>query len=229
MPARILRATWAAGWRLLGAIARDRRGVTAVFLAVSLVPIIGAVGLAVDSSIGYLLRTRMGKSLDAAGLAAGRMALDDSADAEEVAEQYFTANFGESSAQITVTDFDFAVDDVENTVTLSAEATTPTVFMRIFGHDMMTVSARTVIQRETTGMEIALVLDNTGSLWNSDTKTDITGTPFKAVQDAAYDLVDIIYGKESELDNVWVSLVPYVAAVNIGPTRTGWLDADTMR
>ena len=89
----------------------------------------------------------------------------------------------------------------------------------------MTVSARTVIERQTTGMELALVMDNTGSMWNSDTATNLAGTPFEAMRDAALNLVDIIYGEEDELDNVWVSLVPYVAAVNIGPCRTGWLDA----
>ena len=105
----------------------------------------------------------------------------------------------------------------------------PTYFMRVFGHDQMNVSARTVIERQTTGMELALVMDNTGSMWNSDTATNLAGTPFAAMRDAALNLVDIIYGEEDELDNVWVSLVPYVAAVNIGPTRTGWLDASDGR
>ena len=37
----------------------------------------------------------MGKSLDTAGLAAGRVALDDNA--EDVAQQFFDANFGTGS------------------------------------------------------------------------------------------------------------------------------------
>ena len=64
---------------------------------------------------------------------------------------------------------------------------------------------------------------------SSDTKTNIAGTPFEAMRNAALDLVDIIYGDEDELDNVWVSLVPFVAAVNIGPSRTGWLAAGDCR
>ncbi len=83
-----------------GPVLRDRRGVAAVFLAVALVPLIGAVGLAIDSSLGYLLKTRMGKALDTAGLAAGRVALD--ANADEVAQQFFDANFGTSNASVTV-------------------------------------------------------------------------------------------------------------------------------
>lgn len=200
--------------RLLGALLRDRRGATAVFFAVALVPVVGSVGLAVDSSIGYLLRTRLGKSLDAAGLAAGRIALED--DAEAVALQYFEANFGKSNGRVTITDFDFAYDEDANTVTLSAHATTPTVFMRIFGHDAMTVSARTVIQRRTTGMELALVLDNTGSMY---------GTNFNNMKAGADELIRIVFGTGMSVENVWVSVVPYVATVNIGPTRTGWLAA----
>jgi hypothetical protein len=153
----------------------------------------------------------MSKSLDAAALAAGRVALNENAD--EVARAYFDTNFGEH-ANVEVTEFEFVLDETERFVTLNAEATAPTYFMRIFGRDSLTVAARSVIQRETTGMELALVLDNTGSMW---------GTPFNTMQAAAYDLIDIIYGEEAEIDNVWVSLVPYTATVNIGPSRTGWL------
>ena len=193
-----------------GPVLRDRRGVAAVFLAVALVPVLGAIGLAVDSSVGYLLKTRIGKSLDAAGLAAGRNALDGNG--AEIARDFFDGNFGAGAAlgNVTVTEFDYELDATGHFITLEAQATTPTYFMRVFGRDEMTVSARTVIERRTTGMELALVLDNTGSLWASDTKTNYEGTPFSALRDAAYDLIDIIYGDEDELDNVWVSLVPYV-------------------
>ena len=207
----------------LGPVLRDRRGAAAVLLAVALIPMVGAVGLAVDSSLGYLLKTRMGKALDTAGLAAGRVALD--ANAEEVAQQFFDANFGVSNESVQVEPVEFDLDPTFRFVTLSTRATTPTQFMRVFGQETMTVSARSVIQRETTGMELALVMDNTGSMWNSDTKTNIAGTPFEAMRDAALDLVDILYGDEDEIDNLWVSLVPFVATVNIGPTRTNWLAA----
>jgi Flp pilus assembly protein TadG len=192
----------------------DRRGAAAVFLAVSLVPMVGAIGLAVDSSLGYLLKTRMGKSLDAAGLAAGRMALDENAEA--TAEAFFLANFGNSDGTIKVDDFDFDLDENNRLVTLSATATAPTYFMRVFGHSQMTVSARTVVERETTGMELALVMDNTGSMW---------GSAYTAMETAALDLVEILYGDESEIENLWVSLVPYTATVNIGTDHSAWLVA----
>jgi Flp pilus assembly protein TadG len=197
---------------LFADLIEDRRGVAAVFLAVALIPMVGAVGLAIDSSLGYLLRARMSKSLDAAGLAAGRMALDD--DAEDIARAYFDANFGEDLGAIELTGFQFELDDEQRHVTLSASARMPTYFMRVFGEDWMNVTARTVVERNTRGMELALVLDNTGSMY---------GTNFNAMKAAADDLIDIVYGEETEIENVWISLVPYVAAVNIGPSRTSWL------
>jgi len=196
------------------AILRDRSGASALIFVFALVPMVGAVGLSIDSALGYLLRSRMSKALDTAGLAAGRVALSDNA--ADVARQYFDANFAAGSASVVLDDFVFELDETKQFVTLSAVATAPTVFMRVFGRDEMTVSARAVIERQTSGMEIALVMDNTGSMW---------GSPFTAMQTAAYDLIDIIYGDETEVENLYISLVPYTAAVNVGPTRTGWLAA----
>lgn len=198
----------------LARLVADRRGVSAVFLAVSLIPTIGAVGLAVDSSLGYLLKTRMTKALDAAGLASGRNALD--ADAEDVAEQFFAANFG-ATGDVQLLDFDFELDETEHFITLTAEARMPTYFMRVFGHDEMLVSARTVVERQTTGMELALVLDNTGSMF---------GTNFTAMYNASKDLIQILYGDETEKENLWVGVVPYTATVNIGTAHQSWLLAN---
>ena len=68
---------------------RDQSGAAAVFIAVGLIPMIGAVGFAEDSSLAYLLKSRLSKSLDTAGLAAGRVALRS--DAADVARDYFDA------------------------------------------------------------------------------------------------------------------------------------------
>lgn len=196
----------------LGRLLADRRGVAAIFLAIALVPLVGAVGLAVDSSLGYLLRTRLTKSLDAAALASGRVALD--ANAAAVARDYFDANFG-IGGEAVVTDFAFHLDETKRFVTVTARAEAPTYFMRVLGRDSIEVVATTEVERQTGGMELALVLDNTGSM---------AGTKFQAMRKAALTLVDIVYGDKEEIDNVWVSLTPYVATVNVGPSHSDWLD-----
>jgi Flp pilus assembly protein TadG len=200
---------------LLAPVIGDRRGAAAMILAFTMIPMFGAVGLAVDSSLGYLLRSRMSKALDTAGLAAGRVVL--SGGAEDVAREYFDANFGEDEGAATLTDFTFELDETERFVTLTARATTPTFFMRIFGRDQMEVASRTVIERETTGMELALVLDNTKSMDDDD--------KFEAMQEAAFDLIEILYGTETEIDDLWVSVVPFIASVNVGTAHKSWLAA----
>jgi Flp pilus assembly protein TadG len=201
---------------------RNDRGAAALLFAFAIIPLVGAAGLAIDSSLAYVLRSRMSKSLDTAALAAGRIALD--ANAGAVAREYFDVNFGGVGSSAEITDFSFELDDTRQFVTLTAVARTPTKFMRIFGQDEVIVSARSVVRRQTTGLELALVMDNTGSMWGA-ASTNLSGTPFEAMQNAAFDLIDIIYGEQDEIENLWVSLVPYVAAVNIGPHRTGWLAA----
>ncbi len=205
---------WRTFCKPIAAALRDRRGATAMMFAFMLIPIFASVGLAIDSSLGYLLKSRMSKSLDTAGLAAGRLALNTNA--ENVAWNYFIANFGASggSASVDRDDFVFELSEDRRFVTLSVHGDTPTLFMRIFGQDTMTVSARTRIRRETTGMELALVLDNTGSM---------VGSAFNTMQAATFDLVNILYGNETEIENLWISLVPYTATVNIGNWRTAWL------
>ena len=68
-------------------------------------------------------------------------------------------------------------------------------------------------------MEIALVLDVTGSM---------AGAPMTALRNAATDLVNIIYGPNDTLPNLWVSVVPYTSTVNIGRGRSGWLAAGSL-
>jgi hypothetical protein len=88
--------------------------------------------------------------------------------------------------------------------------------MRVFGMDDVTLTASTVINRQVRQMELALVLDNTGSM---------LGSPFTAMQSAAKELVEIVYGDHETHANLYVAVVPFVAAVNVGPAHTAWLAA----
>jgi len=64
-------------------------------------------------------------------------------------------------------------------------------------------------------MELVLVMDNTGSMRS--------GGMINAMKDAARELVDIVTGGRESNPNLWMGLVPYVASVNIGAHRAGWL------
>ncbi len=194
--------------------ASDRRGNVLVTFAFSTVVLLGFMGLSTDSALGFLVNSRMSKALDAAGLAAGRSAL--SADLTQEARNFFDANFPDAFLSSSVTSFTVTPDANNEFITLTASATMPTRFMRLFGINEVDVSARTVVHRQTRGMELALVMDNTGSMRS--------GGKMDAMKDAAQDLVDILYAGNETLPNFWVSLVPYTATVNIGNAHTAWLD-----
>jgi hypothetical protein len=69
------------------------------------------------------------------------------------------------------------------------------------------------------------VLDNTGSMDTSNTNLD--SSAIGALRSAAQTLVGILYGGSETQPHLWVSVVPFAAAVNIGNTHTGWLASDS--
>ena len=203
------------GLGLGGRLARDERGVVVAIIALAIIPIFAAVGLAVDIGRSYLVKSKLSYAIDAAGLAGGRSF--DSDDRLNDALMFFEANFAGAYAGASLASGSPSVtfDDQNNSILVEATATMPTHFLQFAGVHEMTVTASAVIQREMRGMELVLVMDNTGSMRSSG-KMD-------AMKDAATELVDILYGDRETVPNFWVGLVPYAATVNIGADRTDWL------
>jgi Flp pilus assembly protein TadG len=201
--------------RILRKLLPDRRGAVAAFVAVGIVPMVGFIGLATDTARGYMVKTKLHQALDAAALAGGRAMLEPDRDAD--IQQFFTANFPDNYLGATLNGPDIDADISEGLLTLTATATVPTSFMQVLGFQDITVSAHTVVHRAVRGMELALIMDNTGSMRS--------GGKIGAMRDAAHDLIDILYGEDETVEDFWVSLVPYAATVNIGAGRTAWLAA----
>ena len=162
-----------------------------------------------------MVKTKLHQALDAAALAGGRAMLEPDRDADIL--QFFNANFPDGYLGATVDGPNIDADENEGLLTLSASADIPTSFMQVLGFDDITVSARTVVHRAVRGMELALIMDNTGSMRG--------GGKMDAMKSAAHDLIDILYGDEETVNDFWVSLVPYAATVNVGAGRTAWLAA----
>ena len=197
------------------AMLADRRGAVAIIVGFAIIPMFAALGIAIDGARGYLLQSKLSYAIDSAGLAGGR-AFDTDNRAEDIL-MYFEANFPEGymDSEIVGGEPSVVFDDTANTITIEASATFPTRLMNIAGIPELTVSARTVIQRQLPGMELVLVMDNTGSMRSSG-KMD-------AMKDAATSLINILYGDLESAPNFWVGLVPYAATVNIGNNRISWM------
>ena len=61
------------------------------------------------------------------------------------------------------------------------------------------------------------MMDNTGSMRS--------GGKIDAMKDAAAAMIEQIYGEEEQHDDLWVAVVPYTIAVNIGNQHSAWLAA----
>src|SRR4051794_7887958 len=197
---------------VLRRLAGDEGGNVLTIVALAAIPLMGAVGLAIDAGRAFIVQDQLQKALNAAGLAAGHAA--DQATAKADAQNFFNANFnaaaGAASKGLTVT---FSSDGL--TVTLTASATQPTTFMQVMGINTVTVSGQSVIKRQVTGLELALVLDNTGSM--------VDENKIGSLKTAAHELLDALYGTNDTIPNLWVSVVPFIAAVNVGTANAAFL------
>ena len=201
---------------LLSSFLADQRGVVAIIVGFAIIPLAAILGLSVDGARAYMLKSKLSYSVDAAALAGGRAFDNDSREDDILA--FFEANFptGYMNSELIGGKPQVTFNNEANTITIEAEATIPTSLMSVVGIDELSVSARAVVERQLPGMELALVMDVTGSMRS--------GGKITAMKDAAATLVNILYGDRETVENFWVGLVPYSATVNIGNNRISWMD-----
>ena len=204
--------------QLFFGLAGDERGNMMMYVGFSIMALVGASGSAIDMGRAQYVQARMSSALDAAGLAAG--AIISTQDAQETASRYFYANFKPGFMDVEITSLT-AVPSADNTkINLSVSGTVQTTLMKVLGVDEVEVSATAEVTRSMKGMELVLVLDNTGSM----TSTAGGGvSKINALKSAGNDLIDILYGENETIEDLWVGIVPFSQAVNIGSSRTSWV------
>ena len=212
----------------LTAGARDERGVAAIFFALALVilaPI--ALGMA-DLYLGSTQRTQLQDALDAATLFAARSTATTSAGVDAIGDKALAANLVLPSG-VTLVNSTFTLSG--ETVTGYAEITAPALAPGVWTHSNLKASSTVV--RGTEKLEVALVLDNTGSM---------QGTKLTNTKAAAKSLIDTLVAASANVaitDPLKISLVPFSSTVRVQgttsltsyntTTRTGpgvptWLD-----
>lgn len=189
-------------------------GTVAVIFGLTVPVIFGGVGLSVDLAQAYLVKSRLSSALDAAALAGAATGSDDEAFIQEKVNAFVEANYPEGRVGAVV-EVDVVLNGDELTVNASARLNT--AFMRMFGHDVVVVESSTTVQREVRGLEVVMVLDNTGSM----TTNDNIGT----LKTATQNFITILFESVDDPEYVRVGLVPYASSVNVGPYGLG-LDYD---
>lgn len=198
---------------------RKDSGMTLPLLAVSMIAITTLVGMAIDTGRMQLVQSKLQFSLDAAGLAAGSTVSTSTLNSEVA--KYLGANFN-GYLGATLTGTSATVDSTNTIITLSATATLPTTFMAVAGVNTITVSATSQISRAVTGLELVMVLDNTGSMNNSAGQSGVS--KIQALQSAATTLVNTLFASNPPAGKLWVGIVPFSQAVNIGTGHPTWMN-----
>lgn len=202
--------------RIRRIIARQEGGALPL-VGLAIFAILGSAGAAIDMGRVQIVQSRLSSSLDAAGLAAASSI--SSTDATLEATKYFHANFPPGYMDSSIESVTVAVSSDNMLLTLDVEGYVETTFMKIFGINSVPVAAHSEITRSNRGMELVLVMDNTGSMGNDNKLEDM--------KTAATELINIIYGDRETVDHVWVGVIPFAQAVNIGPSRTSWTETDS--
>ena len=207
---------------------RNTVATIAVAFAVT-APVVGTAGMAVDYANAYLVKQRLMQAIDAAALAGAASSTDPTVIKQRV-KDFFEINYPADKLGVR---FDPVVNVNGSFVEVSGHADYQTFFLNIIGIEDISVNANTVVQREVKGLEVVLVLDNTGSMG--------TNNNIGKLRTASCEFVEILFGTydpdESEdcLDRygdfvtanneyVKVGLVPYATSVNVGPYGLGYDD-----
>jgi Flp pilus assembly protein TadG len=206
--------------RKLISFVRSSRANVAIIFGLSLIPITLAAGVGIDLARGLVVQTSVTAALDAAGLALGSTSGLTQSQMQTMAQQYFNANykadpsFG-TPAPITVT-------AAGQQITLSTSVAVPTTLMAVAGINTMPVNASSEVVWGQSKLWVALVLDNTGSM----TQTDASGTSkISALKTASTNLLTMLKGAAVNPGDVMVSIVPFTVGVNVGTANAtaSWL------
>jgi len=190
----------------------------------SVIPLAVAMGMGIDAARAYAVKLRLGSALDAAALAVGSTdpSAFTTAQLETRMKNYFNANYQASSIGAPATPTMAYSPTSTQVINFTAQATVPTTFMRLVGINSLTVQVSNQVTRGISGLEVALVLDNTGSMLCGDggTSSCNTGVPPSHITSLiadAKDIVDTLFANSSDPSKLKIALVPYVTTVNVGP------------
>lgn len=201
-------------------VLRHKAGNTAMLFGLLLFPVIGMVGLAVDTSRAYAVKEQLQTALDAAALAGGRMYGLSTRD--QIIRDYFNANWNQSRYGAVASELVIVANSAAGTLTVNASATFPSLFVKFLGVNNLTVGASVAAVKNETTIEVAIAIDTTGSMNNNDS----SGTKkITAARDAANLLLNILYNYQNSDSHVFVSIIPFVQNVNVGNNYASWLVA----
>ena len=223
---------WKVLWRARRSFARDQRGHTAILFAFSAIPLVGLLGGAVDLTRHARYKAQILNAIDSAAVALTRRGAKNDEDADRFVNEFIAAMLpqyvsaggnGKAARQSAKVPRDpmlqlpaFDAQAIEGGFRVSLNASMGTTFMPVVGIAELPLVLQSEIMMTGGKYEVALVLDNTGSMREHGR--------IGALRDAASHLVDKMYDEDGAESRVKMALVPFVTAVNIKTETPGVFD-----
>ncbi|WDR02442.1 pilus assembly protein [Devosia algicola] len=221
-------------FNLINRFRSDERGVFAVIFGLSAVVLIALSGAVVDFVSMEQTRNRAQVALDAATLALQKQIFVAPLDENGIRAKAQALMLDRiNDANVTATVDGITVNIADGSLTLTAEMSMPTLFVRLVGVDTMRARILSEATRKKVKLEVAMVLDNSGSMGSSSRLTYL--------KQAANCATNIIF-YDNNVDNtsscspvtgatkstqVKIGVVPFTSTVNVGTANSSasWIDS----
>ncbi|MCE7029556.1 pilus assembly protein TadG-related protein [Jiella avicenniae] len=169
-----------------------QRGNFGIITGLAALPLIVCMGGAVDYSNALREKSMVQSAADAAVLAAAKYTGDDETERKRRADMLFNANVKDD---IDVTSRDLSHQDRQFVYT--AKLTYPTAFLGLMHLDELNMVVTSVSQYSDIPLDIALVLDTTGSMGDSNKMVELKKS------------VNLFLDQFKDMDEVQVGMVPF--------------------
>ncbi len=192
-----------------------RKGNVAVVFALALVPIVGATGAAVDYSLANANRSSIQKSLDATALGLAKMMPLNQTQLDAQGWQIFQAALGTIKVTIAPGDLKITTPAVGKLV-LNVSGQYQTSITGVIGINSFPVGAHAEVTWGIKKLELALALDNTGSMASDNKMTEL--------KKAAKNLLTTLKNSVKTDGDVKVAIIPFNTLVNTNATTAAaWI------
>jgi Flp pilus assembly protein TadG len=204
---------------LTSSFSRNDKGGVAILAAFTCPLALLAIGCAVDYGRATALRTQLQDATDSAALIAAKAAPSMSdQDLLTATTKAFKTQISDPSAKID----SLTVSNGRRKVELKASAAAKPAFLAYFALSSVPVGAFSASVTADNYYEIALVMDNSGSMGSSAGGA----SKMQSAKDAANKLIDTMMGSQVAAGRTKFSIVPFTLAVKIGSQYAGasWMD-----
>jgi Flp pilus assembly protein TadG len=203
---------------------KAERGNVVITFALATIPMVGFVGTAIDYSRANSVKAAMQAAVDSTALMLSKDAQSlTSAQLNQKAASYFSALFNRTDVtNIVITPTFTSPQQANFKLDVAATGKVPTTFTKVFGQQNLNINVNSEVLWGMKKLELALALDNTGSMSSSGKMT--------ALKQASHSLLDTLKKAAKNPGDIKIAIIPFDTTVNLGTSykNNNWFDIDSI-